>query len=211
MQHIIPAILEANAVDLAKKLKVLAGNTQWVHIDVMDGLFVPETSAPLSALEKLEDGFDYEVHLMVRDPASYFALCQQVRAKRVVFHIEGVKDPEGVFREMQKYSFERGIALNPETPVDVVKKWRNQIDSLLLMGVHPGKQGQELIPAVVEKIRALRMFSSDVLLGVDGGMGSDTIEQVFEAGIDYAVVGSGIWKHEDPVAALRKLEAMVLR
>lgn len=209
MQHIIPAILEANAVDLAKKLTVLAGNTQWVHIDVMDGLFVQETSAPVSALEKLEDGFDYEIHLMVQDPASYFAACAAALAKRVVFHIEGAKDVERVFQDMQKYSFERGIALNPETPVPAVKKWQHQIDALLLMGVHPGKQGQEFIPAVLEKMRALRMFSPDVLLGVDGGVGSDTIEKVFEAGADYVVVGSGIWKSKDPIAALRKLEAMV--
>ncbi len=210
MQHIIPAILEASAVDLAKKLTVLAGNTQWVHIDVMDGLFVPETSAPLSVLEKLEDGFDYEIHLMVQDPASYLALCSAASAKRVVFHIEGVKDVGRVFQDMQKYPFERGIALNPETPVDVVKKWRHQIDSLLLMAVHPGKQGQEFIPAVREKMRALRMFSPDVLLGVDGGMNEpEEFKKVFEAGADYAVVGSGIWKTADPVAALRKLEAMV--
>ncbi|MBI4122839.1 MAG: orotidine 5'-phosphate decarboxylase [Parcubacteria group bacterium] len=209
MQHIIPAILETNAVDLAKKLKVLAKNTQWVHIDVMDGLFVQETSVSLSALEKLGEAFDYEIHLMVRDPASYLALCQAILAKRVIFHIEGIKDPELVFQEMQKYPFERGIALNPKTQVPAIKKWQRQIDALLLMGVHPGRQGQEFIPMVLEKLRALRMFSPDILLGVDGGIGQDTIEKVFEAGADYAVVGSGIWKHRDPVAALRKLEAMV--
>ena len=209
MQHIIPAILEANAVDLAKKLKVLAKNTQWVHIDVLDGLFVQGISVSLFALEKLEDGFDYEIHLMVRDPVSQLALCKQVGAKRVMFHTEGVKDLEPIFQEMQNYSFERGIALNPETPVSAIKKWQHQIDALLLMAVRPGRQDQDFIPAVLEKIRAIRMFSPDILLGVDGGIGQDTIEKVLEAGADYAVVGSGIWKHKDPVAALRKLEAML--
>ncbi len=209
MQHIIPAILEANAADLAKKLTILAGNTQWVHIDVMDGLFVPETSVSLSALEKLEDGFDYEIHLMVRDPVSYLALCQQVGAKRVVFHIEGTKDPEMVFQEMQKYSFERGIALNPETQLETAKRFERHIDSLLFLSVHPGLQSNPFIPSVLEKVRALRVFSPDILVGVDGGINPDNIAQVFEVGADYAVVGSSIWKSKDPVAALRKLEAMV--
>ncbi len=210
MQKIVPAILTDSVADLAEKLKILAGNTQWIQIDVMDGLFVPEISVPLSALEELADDFDYEIHLMVQDPASYFETCQAVGAKRVIFHIEGVKNPEHVFQEMQKYSFERGIALNPETQLDVAKKWQQQIDSLLFLSIHPGKQGLEFIPSVLEKIRALRMFSLDILLGVDGGINEpEEFKKVFEAGADYVVVGSGIWKSKDPIAALRKLEKMV--
>ena len=209
MQKIVPAILTDSAVDLAKKLKILAGNTQWVQIDIQDGLFVPNSSVELSQLERVSESFDYEIHLMVQNPAQYFDACQSVGAKRVIFHIEAALTPERMLQEMARYSFEWGLALNPETPLEGAKRWKQQIDSFLLLSVYPGKQGNEFLPAVLEKMKALKMFSPERLLGMDGGINAHNMRQAFEAGADYVVVGSSIWKSKDPIAALRKLEAMV--
>ncbi len=203
MQKVIPAILTADPKDLLRKLEILRGNTQWVQIDVTD------STAPLSILEGEELSLDLEIHLMVQDPASRFRACQTVRAKRVLFHAEHVPSFVKLFDEMQNYSFERGIALNPETQLAAVKQVRQQIDSVLCLSVHPGSQGQRFIPSVLEKVRALRVFSPDILIGMDGGINTANIVQVFEAGADYAVVGSALWKSRDPVNQLRKLEAMV--
>ena len=209
MQRVVPAILTANPKELRNDLTVLRGQTSWVHIDIMDGKFVPNTSLSLSELGEASEFFNLEIHLMVQDPEKYFKDCQVIGAKRVIFHLEATDNPEKVLQEMGAYPFYKSMALNSETSVSKLAPYIDKINSVLLLSVIPGFQAQEFISSVLEKIPEVRLLSSEVLIGLDGGINKTNIKEIFEAGADYVGVGSAIMKAENPTEALRELEDMV--
>lgn len=209
MQKIIPAILAADPAELKAQLEALRDHSKWVHIDVMDGKFVPNSSVNLFELGEASQFFNLEIHLMVVDPKKYFEDCKGIGAKRVIFHLEGTNDREAVLEKMEKYPFQRGIALNPATAVDDVAPYIGRIHSVLLMSVTPGFQGQEFIPEVLYKIKEVRKLSPDILIGLDGGVKETNVNIVFDGGADYALVGSAITQADDPADAFRRLEGMV--
>ena len=208
MQKLIPAILTANVEDLRQKLDALKGVSQWMHIDIMDGEFVSNTSVALSECVLAQD-FKLEIHLMVNHPERYFEECEAIGAKRVIFHAEAVDNLKATLENMQAYPFEKGVALNPETSSHILKGSEELIDSFLFMTIRPGFQGQEFIPSVLEKIRAFKIFFPHAFIGVDGGVDQDTLKEVFRSGVSYAIVGSGIWQTANPKETLKKLEAMI--
>ena len=210
MQKVIPAILASEPEDLFRKLEILKGISEWVQIDIMDGKLVPNTSCAVLALNDVPAPFSYEIHLMVENPEDYFEDCKSVGAKRVIFHIEGTKDAKATLEQMERYDFEKGIALNPETPASAISPFTKNIDTILFLTVHPGFQGQEFIPQVLEKVRAAKTLAPLLLTGVDGGVNEPAeLRQVFKAGADYVVVGSGLWQRTDPKAALLEMQAMI--
>lgn len=209
MQKVVPAVLTKDPSLLKDQLEALRNHTKWVHIDIMDGRFVPATSISISALGEAYQFFNLEIHLMVKDPERYFEDCKAVGAKRVYFHLEATDHPEKVMEAMSQHPFQKGMALNPNTPNEQATRHLQNIDALLLMSIVPGAQGNEFIPSVLEKIPAMKSAKPDIFLGMDGSMRKDNIQEVFARGVDYVAVGSGIWKTEDPVAALRELQEMV--
>jgi len=209
MQKIIPAILTNDPEDLRAKLEILKGHTEWVQIDIMDGKFVENTSVSILALEQACKDFQVEIHLMVMKPGQYLADCAAIGAKRVLFHFEGSEQPKTVLRKMGKYPFEKGIAASPPTHVSELEYYVGEADSILILGVNPGFQGQEFISSMLEKIKEVRNYSSEILIGVDGGVKEENIHEIFMARVDYVVVGSGIFATPDPLATFRKLEGMV--
>ncbi|MCH7828288.1 ribulose-phosphate 3-epimerase [Patescibacteria group bacterium] len=209
MQKVVPAILTQDPSSLKDQLEILKNHTKWVQIDIMDGKFVPAVSVNISQLQEAYQFFNLEIHLMVKDPENYLEDCNAVGAKRVYFHLEGARNPEQVLSAMEKYPFQRGIALNPETTENQLAPYAKNADAVLLLSVVPGAQGHEFIPSTTEKVQQIRSFNPDVVIGMDGGIAKDNIKQVFKAGVDYVAVGSSIWKTEDPVASLRELQEMV--
>lgn len=209
MQKIVPAILTKDPGELQLQLELLKNNTKWVQIDIMDGRFVPETSVNISELGEAYQSFNLEIHLMVQDPQTYLDDCKGAGAKRVFFHLEGTKEPERVLSLMEKYSFQKGIAINPETPLDKVQTFAKTLDALLLLSIVPGAQGREFIPGVLRKIPLVREFSPKVLLGMDGGINKENIKQAFQAGVDYVAVGSGMWQTENPIETFTHLNEMI--
>ncbi|MBI1971601.1 MAG: ribulose-phosphate 3-epimerase [Candidatus Wildermuthbacteria bacterium] len=209
MQKIIPAILTSDPADLRTKLTLFKGQSNWLHIDIMDNKFVPNVSVNLFELGEASQHFNLEIHLMAQNPISYFEDCKEIGAKRVVFHYEAESDVEKVKKEAEKHEFQLGLALNPSTGVQPLAVFRNILDSVLLMGVEPGAQGHEFVPSTLLKAQETRKLCPDLLLGADGGIGEENIKAMFSAGVDYAVVGSKIMNTQDPVAAFRKLEEMV--
>jgi len=209
MQKVIPAILTYDPAELKRQLGVVKEHTKWVHIDIMDGKFVPATSISIAELGEAYQFFNLEIHLMVKDPERYFEDCKAVGAKCVIFHRESTADMKKVLEEGIQYEFKKSIALNPETPVDTLLPFFEKIDSIVLMSIVPGAQGQEFISQVFGKIHEAKTIHPDIALLVDGGVGEVNIQDLFEAGCDRVAVGSGIWKTEDPIAALKKLEEMV--
>jgi ribulose-phosphate 3-epimerase len=211
-QKIIPAILTSDPEDLRAKLQFFKGESEWMHIDIMDGRFVPNISVSvrdLLAPEGRAGDFRLEIHLMVQNPQAYLADCKAVGASRIIIHQEAAGDIEKALREMKAYGLQAGIALNPATPADAITRYANDIASVLVMAINPGSQGQEFMPSVLEKIPAIKKDFPHLLIGVDGGVGEANISQVLQAGAEYAVVGSKIFEAEDPVEAFRKLKEKV--
>jgi ribulose-phosphate 3-epimerase len=209
MQKVIPAILTDNVFELQSQLEAVKNVTKWVHIDIMDGMFVPNASVNLAELAEASQYFNLSIHLMVQNPESYFEDCNAVGAKRVYFHLEGTQNPEHTLSVMAKYSFQKGIAVRPETEVLSVTPFLSAIDAVLLLSVVPGEQGHEFIPSVLDKILSIKSKASSRLVGMDGGIGKENIKEVFQKGVDYVAAGSSIWKSEDPLETLSELEEMV--
>ena len=206
MQKVIPAILTSDSKELKEKLELFKGESQWMHIDVMDGKFVPNTSASLFALEDASEFFNLEIHLMVQNPAAYLEDCREIGAKRVVFHAETVENISAFLEKAQQFEFQTAVALNPET---AISPFPEVLRNVLLMAIHPGFQGQKFLPLVLQKIADTKKLSPQLIVGVDGGVKKENIQSVFQAGADYAVVGSGVMEAEDPVVAFKALEEMV--
>ena len=209
MQKVVPAILTSDPAELLEGLRVLKGEASWVQIDIMDGKFVPNTSVNLFELGEACQFFNLEIHLMVENPEKYLEDCKGIGAKRVIFHLEAADDPEAVLQKMEEYGFQKAIALNPATPVSELAPYIEKLDAVLLMSVNPGFQAQEFIPDVLKKIPEVRRLRPDILIGLDGGINAENIKEVFQAGADYAGVGSAVMKSADPVAVLHRLEELV--
>lgn len=187
---IIPAILTQSKEDFKEKLKRIKGLTDWLQIDIMDGEFVKNFSVKLEDLKKIKLPKNLEIHLMVRQPEKYFTDCQKLKAKRVIWHIESTRNPDKVLREMEKYNFQKGIALNPKTPVEKIRRYLRNLDLVLLLGVTPGFQGQKFQFVVLKKIKELRKISKKIKIGVDGGVNITNIREIARAGADFLVVGN---------------------
>ena len=209
MQKVIPAILTNDTQKLQEQLEALKDQSHWVHIDIMDGTFVPAVSINLVELKEANQLFNLEIHLMVKEPEKYFEDCDAIGAKRVYFHLTGTKDPAAVLLSMKQYQFERGIAINPETTIDQLAPYARNIDSVLLLSIVPGAQGNTFIPEVAKKILEIKTLNEKILIGMDGGIGKANIQDIFTKGADYVVLGSAVWKAKDPIASLRELEGMV--
>jgi len=209
MQRIIPAILTADPAELREGLKTLKGHTNWVHVDIMDGKFVANTSVNLFELGEASQFFNIEIHLMVESPEKYFEDCKGIGAKRVIFHLEAAENPAGVLQKMEEHGFQKGVALNPPTPVSKLAPYVAQLDAVLVMSVNPGFQQQEFISDVLSKVSEIRRLKQDILVGIDGGINEQTIKQAFGAGVDYACAGSAVMKTSDPVVALKHLQELI--
>jgi ribulose-phosphate 3-epimerase len=199
MPKIIPAILTKDIVDLEYKFKQLQGLTDWVQIDIMDGTLVPNTSISLEDIFTIGNAKDFslEAHLMVSNPETYFPDCKKNNIQRVIFHVEALGDIKNTLVKAAAFSFEKGLALNPETPIDAIMPYIHTIDVVLLMSVHPGFQGQQFIMQTLDKVKELKKISPTLRIEVDGGINLDNIHMLSEAGADYLVVGSGLFEADN--------------
>ena len=209
-KEIIPAILTNDLNDFKNKLKKIKNLTSWLQIDIMDGKFVNNTSIKLTDLEKIKIPFNLEIHLMVFKPEKYFLDCQKLKAKRVIFHFEAAKNPLKILKEMEKYSFEKGMAINPETKVAEIKPYLKNLDLVLLLGVKPGFQGQKFNLVVLKKIGQIRqIFNKKIKIGVDGGVKLYNIGKIAKAGADNLVVGSYLFQSKNINLTFKKLKNKV--
>lgn len=207
---IVPAILTADPAEAREKLDQLAGASEWVQIDVCDGKFVSSTTiqaadfAPLVLKQKLE------VHLMVDRPEHAMLEWEHVvAARRMILPVESLNRPALVFSRARAAGVAVELGLNPDTPVERVEPYLNNVDGILFLSVHPGKQGQPLDRSVLEKISAFRAKHPGIKTAIDGGVNETNIADVAKTGVDRIVVGSALYEHGDPKAALDRLRALV--
>jgi len=210
--RIAPSVLSTDLGRLADQLAAAkAGGADWLHVDVMDGRFVPNLTfgAPLiKALRKLSD-LPLDVHLMVVEPERYIAEYADLGCRVFTFHPEATVHVQRHLAAVRERGMAAGLALNPSTPVTVVEEVVADLDLLLIMSVNPGFGGQKYLPGSNDKLRRARGLldraRSTATLEVDGGIAADTIQGAWRAGADTFVAGQAVFGQADPAAAIRTL------
>ncbi len=212
---IAPSILSADFACLAEEVERVAAEADLLHVDVMDGHFVPNlTIGPpvVASLRKRTDLF-LDCHLMVDNPGVLIDDFAEAGADRCIVHVE-LGDPRPLFDRLRDHGVGVGIVLNPDTPVDAVLPYLDDVDLLLVMSVNPGWGGQSFIPDVLDKVRTARAVIDGqglpVEIEIDGGIKLDTAPAAVEAGVDILVAGSAIFHAPDPAAAARELRQVAL-
>ncbi|HLF69500.1 MAG TPA: ribulose-phosphate 3-epimerase [Actinomycetota bacterium] len=213
--ELAPSILSADFSRLAEQVASVEPYAGRIHVDVMDGHFVPNlTMGPVVVASiRPHTRIPIEVHLMVTDPAMFIDSFAAAGADRIIFHVEVGEDPDSVIDKIVGTRTGVGIALNPQTSFDLVEQYMRRIDLVTIMTVNPGFGGQSFMHEVIPKIEQARKVSDrlggKVQIEVDGGVDSSTIEAARSAGADVFVAGNAIFGAEDPVLAARSLARML--
>ncbi len=210
MEKIIsPSMLSADFGHLDRDTRMIdRSRAQWVHIDVMDGVFVPNISFGFPVLKAITAATKkfMDVHLMIVDPGRYVERFAKAGADMVTFHIEAVDDAMAVIDAIHAAGAKAGISIKPATPVKAVEHLLPHLDLVLIMSVEPGFGGQSFIEGSWDKVRELRRMIDAAGLGtlieIDGGVGPENAAALFEAGCDALVAGSAIFGTPDPVATI---------
>jgi ribulose-phosphate 3-epimerase len=211
-RKLAPSILSADFSRLGEEVARVAPVADLLHVDVMDGHFVPNlTLGPpvVASLRPVTDLF-LDVHLMVDNPAVLLADFAKAGADRCIVHVE-LGDPRPLFDELRSLDVGVGLVLNPDTPIDHALEYLDDIDLLLVMSVHPGFGGQAFIPEVLDKVAVARAEIDGrglpVEIEIDGGINDETAPLAARAGVDILVAGSAVFHAADPVAAGRAILA----
>ena len=212
MVEIVPSILSADFARLAEEIaRVERGGANLLHLDVMDGHFVPNLTIGPPVVESIRKAtrLHLDCHLMIENPDRYAADFVRAGANSVSVHWEATRHLDGVLEMIRKEGAMAGVVLNPATPVAVLDDVLEVADYVLLMSVNPGFGGQKLIPYVLEKVRKLdRMRREKKLqfpIEIDGGVHKENLAEVVRAGCDWIVTGSGVFHTQDPEATVREM------
>ena len=212
MIEIVPSILSANFTRLAEEIaRVERGGASILHLDVMDGHFVPNLTIGPPVVESVRKTtkLHLDCHLMIENPERYVVDFVRAGANSVLVHYEAARHLDGTLEMIKKEGAMAGVVLNPATPVAVLEDVLNVADYVLLMSVNPGFGGQEFIPYVLKKVRELNRIRRERRLGlpieIDGGVHLENLAEVVRAGCDWIVTGSAIFHSSDPEATTREM------
>lgn len=209
--RIAPSILAADFSRLGEEIRTVADHVDSLHIDVMDGHFVPNISLGIPVIRSIRPVTDllFDCHLMITNPLEYVGPLQEAGADMVTVHIEAHPDPTEVAKKAGDADLRFGLVINPPTPFEAIAPYVELADMVVIMSVHPGFGGQDFMPEVLSKVEAARRFIDvrglDADLQIDGGITPATIEAAREAGADVFVAGSAVFRAADPVAAVGEL------
>ncbi len=217
MIYISPSLLAADFANLASDIKRISdAGANYLHLDVMDGAFVPNMSfgAPVIACLRPVTNLIFDVHLMINDPIRYIDDFVKAGADIITVHLESMSDPDAVLAAIRAHQVRVGLAISPATPVESIYPYLDRIDMALIMTVVPGFGGQSLIPATLDKVRTLRRYADSHGLKpdieVDGGINADNVSLTTDAGANVIVAGSAIFGSKTPsrvISAMREATA----
>jgi len=207
--HVSVSILAEDFSALGEVLKTVedAGGDS-VHLDVIDGVFAPNLSfgpVVIKGIRKLTS-LPLHAHLMIQYPEKYLEDYINIGCSNIYFHLESEGSPKNIINKIHEMNAKCGIVLNPDTSVNTVKPYLKQIDSVLIMSVHPGFSGQKFIPEVLSKIKKLREISTELDIAVDGGINDETIDSVLNSGANVIIANSYIFSSSDRARAIRQLK-----
>jgi ribulose-phosphate 3-epimerase len=213
MIEILPSILAADFARLAEEIeRVERGGAGMIHVDVMDGHFVPNISLGPPVVKSIRKAtkLKLDVHLMISDPDRYAPEFIQAGADHVLVHQEACHHLDSTLRTIKKEGAMAGVVLNPATPVSTLENVLELADYVLIMSVNPGFGGQQFIPYALDKVRRLVRMRQDARLGfpieIDGGINKENLAEAVRAGCDWIVTGSSIFHTPDPAATVREMQ-----
>ena len=213
--RIAPSILAADFAHLGDEVQGVTGAADMLHVDVMDGHFVPNISLGIPVIESLGRVTDLylDCHLMTTNPTAFLPELRKAGANLVTMHIEAVPDPTDAARQAREAGLDYGLVVNPPTPFEAIAPFVELCDLVLVMSVNPGFGGQAFIPEVLDKVRAARNLVDSRGLAtdiqIDGGITTDTAAAARAAGADVFVAGTAVFGADDPAAAIADLRAAV--
>ena len=213
MKRIIsPSMLSADFGFLDRDTRMIDSSAaEWIHIDVMDGVFVPNISFGFPVLKSIRRASPkfMDVHLMIVEPEKYVERFAQAGADLITVHQEAAGDLARIIAQIKKAGAKAGVSVKPATDVEVLFPYLDQLDLVLVMSVEPGFGGQSFIPASMNKVKSLRREidrrGTATLIEIDGGVSAANAAKLFEAGCDVLVAGSAVFGAEDPKAEIEKM------
>ncbi|HRH51505.1 MAG TPA: ribulose-phosphate 3-epimerase [Panacibacter sp.] len=215
MPIIAPSFLASDFLRLKEECNMVnSSEAEWFHLDVMDGVFVPNISYGLPVIEHIRTATTKvcDVHLMIVEPGKYAADFKKAGADVLSVHIEACPNLHRNIQQIKELGMKAGVAVNPHTPVGLLCDILHEVDVVNLMSVNPGFGGQKFIPYTLHKIRELRQMIRErnlkVLIEIDGGVTLDNAASIVEAGADVLVAGSSVFKAKDPLMAIKMLKAL---
>lgn len=212
---IAPSLLAADFSKLADEVRLVEPHVDMLHLDVMDGHFVPNISFGMPVIESLRPHTDllFDCHLMTTNPDVYLEELKAVGGDLAMIHIEAVTDPTAAAVKAREAGLGFGLVLNPPTPIAAIEPFIELTDMVLIMSVHPGFGGQSFIPEVLDKTEAARKWVDEhglaVDIQIDGGINPETARLAGQAGANVFVAGTAIFRADDPVAAIERLRMAI--
>jgi ribulose-phosphate 3-epimerase len=213
MAQIVPSILSADFARLAEEIeRVERAGIQMLHVDIMDGHFVPNLTMGPPVVESIRKvtKLTLDLHLMITDPDTYAPLFIEAGADLISVHQEACRHLDRTLRMIRSEGARPGVVLNPATPITMLEDVLDLVDHVLIMSVNPGFGGQEFIPRSLDKIRALAAMRRDNRLNfsieIDGGVSHENVETIVQAGCDWLVAGSAVFHSADPAATVKEMQ-----
>jgi len=216
MLHLIaPSVLAADFANLQRDIEMInESNADWFHIDIMDGVFVPNISfgMPVMAAMKKHTKKPMDVHLMIVNPDQYISTFKKIGADILTVHYEACTHLHRTLQAIKAEGMKAGVALNPHTPIHLLEDVIKDIDLVCIMSVNPGFGGQSFIENTYDKVKQLKALittkGASTLIEIDGGVNIYNAKALTEAGADVLVAGSFVFKADDPVATIKELKAV---
>ena len=197
MEYILsPSILAADFGELAKQIKLTEENgAKYLHLDVMDGAFVPSISFGMPVIKSLRkiSGQIFDVHLMIENPDRYLEDFKSAGADIITVHAEASKHLHRIVTKIKELGLRAGVSINPATPLSAIELVLSEVDMVLIMSVNPGFGGQKFIPFTLDKVRKLREMAPDMNIEVDGGVNKDNAAELVRAGANILVAGTAVF------------------